>query len=139
VLGPYGGQMSSFDWVFSPKGASGAPEPMFARETGAVNGKVVAYWREHYDLVHIVEANWSSRGADLKGRIHLFVGRADTFDLDGAAHKFEAVLDRLGAKPLFSYLPSKTHFDLYAVGEDKLALFDRISAEMYAVARPRKH
>jgi len=137
VLGPYGGQLSSFDWVFSPKSDSGAPEAMFDRKTGAVNPNVVAYWREHYDLAHIVETNWNTRGAYLKGRIHLLVGTADTFYLDGAAHKFEAVLNRLGAEPHFSYLPGKTHFDLYGVGEDRGALFDRIAAEMYAVARPR--
>jgi hypothetical protein len=110
---------------------------MFDRQTGVVNPKVVAYWREHYDLAHIVETNWKTRGADWKGRIHLLVGTADTFYLDGAAHKFEAVLSRLGAEPRFSYLPGKTHFDLYAVGDDREALLDRISAEMYAVARPR--
>ena len=139
VLGPYGGQISSFDWVFSPKDDSGAPKPMFDRQTGAVNPEVVAYWREHYDLAHIVEANWNSRGADLKGRIHLMVGTSDTFYLDGAAHKFEAVLNRLGAEAHFSYLPEKTHFDLYAIGQDREALFDRIAAEMYAVARPRSN
>ena len=138
VLGPYGGQMSSFDWVFSPKSDSGAPEPMFDRKTGVVDAKVVAYWHDHYDLAHIVEANWATRGPDLKGRIHLLVGTADTFYLDGSARLFEAVLNRLGAEPHFSYLPNKTHFDLYAVGEDRLALFDRISAEMYAIARPGK-
>lgn len=88
VLGPYGGQIASFDWVFSPKSASGAPDPMFDRQTGAVDPKVVAYWRDHYDLAHIVEANWNTRGADWRGRFHLFVGTADTFYLDGAAHKF---------------------------------------------------
>lgn len=136
VLGPYGGQMSSFDWVFSPKGDSGAPEPMFDRKTGAVNQKVVAYWGEHYDLAHLVEANWAARGPDLTGRIHVFVGTADTFYLDGAAHLFEAVLNRLGAQAQFYFLPNRTHFDLYTVGDDKDGLFDRISAEMYAIARP---
>lgn len=139
VLGPYGGQLGSFDWVFSPKGDSGAPMPMFDRQTGAVDAEVVAYWRDHYDLAHIVEANWKARGADLKGRIHVIVGTSDTFYLDGAAHKFEAVLSRLGAEPRFSYLPDKTHFDLYAIGQDQEALFDRIATEMYAVARPKSH
>ncbi len=138
VIGPYGGQMSSFDWVFSPKGESGAPEPMFDHETGAVDPKVFAYWHEHYDLAHIVEANWASRGADLKGRIHVIVGTADTFYLDGSAHLFEAVLSRLGADPHFTYLPGKTHFDLYAEGQDRTALFDRIAGEMYKIARPGK-
>ena len=136
VLGPYGGQLASFDWVFSPKGPGGAPEPMFDRATGQVHPEVVAYWREHYDLAQIVESTWAQRGPDLKGRIHLIVGTADSFYLDGAAHKFEAVLTRLGADPHFTYLPDRTHMDLYTVGKDKQGLFDQIGAEMYAVARP---
>ena len=136
VLGSYGGQIASFDWVFSPKGNDGAPQPMFDHETGAANPEVVAYWRDHYDLAQIVEAHWAERGDSLKGRIHLFVGTADTFYLDGAAHKFEAILTRLGADPHFTYIPDRTHFDLYLVDKDPRALFDQIAAEMYAVARP---
>ena len=139
VLGPYGGQLASFDWVFSPKSDSGAPRQMFNRATGEVDSAVVAYWHDHYDLAHIVEANWTRLKPDLTGRIHLVVGTADTFYLDGAAHKFEAVLTRLGAKPHFTYLPGRTHFDLYGVGDDPRGLFDQISAEMYSVARPGAH
>ncbi len=136
TMGPYGGQISSFDWVFSPKGKDGAPEPMFDRETGEVHPEVVAYWREHYDLAHIVESHWAERGAMLKGRIHLFVGTADTFYLDGPAHKFEALLARLGGEPHFTYIPERTHFDLYRVDQDSQGLFDRIGAEMWDTARP---
>jgi hypothetical protein len=110
---------------------------MFDRATGKVDPDVIAYWRDHYDLAHIVESTWAQRSADLKGRIHLFVGSADTFYLDGSAHKFEAVLKRLGADAHFTYLPGRTHFNMYDVGQDKQGLFDQISAEMYAVARPR--
>jgi hypothetical protein len=136
VLGPFGGQISSFDWVFSPKGNSGAPQQMFDHQTGAVHPEVVAYWHDHYDLAHIVESHWTEKQASLKGRIHLFVGTADTFYLDGAAHKFEAVLNRLGADPHFTYIPDRTHFDLYLIDKDRMGLFDQIGAEMYAVARP---
>jgi len=136
VLGPYGGQVSSFDWVFSPKGLNGAPEPMFDHQTGAVHPEVVAYWHDHYDLAHIVESHWAKQGAILKGRIHVFVGTADTFYLDGAAHKFEVRLKALDADPHFTFIPDRTHFDLYGVGTDRQGLFDQIAAEMYAVARP---
>ena len=139
VLGPYGGQIHSFDWVFSPRAADGAPEPMFDHVTGAVHPDVVAYWHEHYDLAHLVEAHWAERGPDLKGRIHLIVGTADTFYLDGAAHKLDAVLQQLGADAHFTYVPDRTHFDLYTEGTDKYALFDRIGAEMWSVARPGEH
>jgi enterochelin esterase-like enzyme len=136
TTGSFGGQIASFDWVFSPKGKDGAPEPMFDHVTGAVHPEVVAYWHDHYDLAHIVEAHWAERSASLQGRIHLIVGTADTFYLDGAAHKFEAVLNRLGAEPHFTYLPDRTHFDLYGVDKDPQGLFDQIGAEMWAVARP---
>jgi hypothetical protein len=101
-----------------------------------VHPDVVAYWRDHYDLAHVVESNWAERGDDLKGRIHLIVGTADTFYLDGSARKFEAVLKRLGADAHFTYLPDRTHMDVYTVDKDKQGLFDEIGAEMYAVARP---
>jgi hypothetical protein len=113
---------------------------MFDRATGQVRPEVVAYWRDHYDLANIVESTWTQRGDDLKGRIHVIVGTADTFYLDGSAHKLEAVLTRIGAQPHFTYLRDRTHFNLYEVGKDKQAdkmgLFDQIGAEMWEVARP---
>jgi hypothetical protein len=136
VLGPYGGQIASFEWVFSPKGKSGEPEQMFDRATGDVHPEVLAYWHDHYDLAHVVETHWAERSADLKGRIHLIVGTADTFYLDGAAHKMDAVLSRLGADAHFNYLPDRTHMDLYVVGTDRQGLFDEIGQQMWDVARP---
>ena len=136
VLGDYGGQLASFEWVFSPRGADGRPLQMFNRETGAVDPAVVAYWGEHYDLAHIVTSDWTKRGPYLHGKIHVFVGTADTFYLDGAAHKFESVLKGLNADPHFTYVDNRTHFDLYKEGDDRMALFDKIAAQMYAVARP---
>ncbi len=139
VLGQYGGQVASFEWVFSPRGADGRPLQMFDRQTGDVHPEVVAYWRDHYDLAHLVEANWATRGPALKGKIHLIVGTVDTFYLDGAAHKFEAVLNRLNADPHFTYRDNRTHFDLYEENGDRMALMDEIAEQMYAVARPAAH
>ncbi|PPT93827.1 alpha/beta hydrolase [Xanthomonas arboricola] len=138
VLGPYGGQMTSFDWVFSPRGPDGRPVPMFDRDTGKVDPAVVAYWRTHYDIAARVAAQWPTLKPDLDGKIHLIVGTADTFYLDGAARKFQAVLDGLGAKSDFRYLEGRTHFDLYKEGEDSNALMKKIAWEMYAVARPKQ-
>jgi len=146
VLGPYGGQIASFEWVFSPRGKDGRPAQMFDRETGDVHPEVIEYWRDHYDLAHIVQTTWAQRGALLRGKIHVFVGTADTFYLDGAAHKMDAVLNALGADAHFTYIPDRTHFDLYtthAAGEgskeDRRGLFTEIGAQMYAVARPNSH
>lgn len=136
ALGDYGGQMRSFEWVFSPRGPDGRPLPMFDRTTGAVDPAVVAYWGQHYDIAARLKANWPALKPDLDGRVHLIVGTADTFYLDGAAHRLEAVMKGLGARTDFRYLPDKTHFDLYVVGDDRMALMRQIAWEMYAVARP---
>lgn len=74
--------------------------------------------------------------ADLDGKIHLFVGTADTFYLDGAAHKLKAVLDGLGAKSDIRFFPGKTHGNLYAKGTDRDWLLKQIAWAMYHVARP---
>lgn len=137
VLGAYGGQIASFEWVFSPRGKDGAPQAMFNRDTGEVDTKVVAYWREHYDIAYRLQKDWPKLKADLDGKIHLIVGTADTFYLDGAAYKLKAVLDGLKAKTDFRFVPDRTHFDLYKLGEDQHGLLKQISWEMYAQARPK--
>jgi S-formylglutathione hydrolase FrmB len=136
VLGDYGGQISSFDWVFSPRGEDGRPIPMFDRVTGAVDPAVVAYWRDHYDIAWRLAHQWPALKPDLDGKIHLIVGAADTFYLDGAAHRLQAVLDGLGAKSDFRFLPGRTHMDLYRIDNDPRGLLKAIAWEMYAIARP---
>lgn len=137
VLGTYGGQLGSFEWVFSPRGKNGLPLPMFNRDTGDVDPAVVTYWRDHYDIAWRLQHDWAQLKPDLDGKIHLFVGTADTFYLDGAAHRLQAVLDGLHAKSSFTFVPNRTHFDLYEQGGDRQGLLKQISWSMYAIARPQ--
>jgi hypothetical protein len=136
VLGEYGGQLASFEYVFSPRGSDGHPAPLFNRATGEIYPSVAAYWCSHYDIVERLKANWSTIGPDLKGKIHLFVGTDDAFYLDGAAHSLQSMLDRLGGDAQFTFLPGRSHFNVYVQGDDRYALFDLIASEMYRVARP---
>ncbi len=136
VLGRYGGQLASLEWVFSPRSEAGGPQAMFDRDTGNVDPAVVAYWRDNFDIAYRTKRDWPSLKADLDGKIHLIVGTADTFYLDGSARKLKAVLDGLDAKTDFRFISGKTHFDLYQEGNDKMAMLDKISWEMYAKARP---
>lgn len=136
VLGPYGGQMASFEWVFSPRGADGRPVPMFDRDTGKVDPDVAAYWREHYDIAHRVKTHWPELKADLDGKIHLIVGTADTFYLDGAAHKLKQVLDEVGADAEVEFLPGKTHGNLFEKDGNRQWLMQQITWAMYHHARP---
>ncbi len=136
VLGSYGGQMASFEWVFSPRGADGRPQPMFDRDSGKVNPGVVAYWRDHFDIAHRIRTQWPQFKQDLNGKVHVYVGTADTFYLDGAAHRLQAAFKKVGGKAEFRFLPGKTHFDIYARGKDRRWLLTRIAWSMYHQARP---
>jgi hypothetical protein len=130
VLGSYGGQMSSFEAVFSPRGPDGRPMQLFDRETGDVNPEVAKAW-ERYDIASVLRKNWPTLGPKLKGKIHLIVGTEDTFHLEESAHLLEDTVKQLGGKWDFRYLPGRNHMDLYRGG-----LADQIAKEMYEVARP---
>jgi hypothetical protein len=135
VLGS-GGQYGSFDWVFSPKGADGLPMPMFDRRSGKVDPAVAAYWTEHYDVASIIAHHWDRLRPDLDGKLHLIVGTEDSFYLDGSAHRLQAVLNGLGAKDQFRFVPGKSHFDILSRGDDQEGLDNDLSWEMYRAARP---
>ena len=136
VEGAYGGQISSFDWVFSPRGPDGRPQPLFDRATGRVDPAVAAYWRDRYDIAHILQRDWRTLRPDLDGKVHVIIGHADTFHLDGAADRVMAVLDGLGAKAEVRFIPGRSHFDLFREGDDEWGLLKRIAWSMNRIARP---
>jgi len=54
------------------------------RETrGRYRDVLLAYWREHHDLSHILQRDWATLGPKLRGKIHLYVGSTDTYFLNG--------------------------------------------------------
>lgn len=131
VMGDYGGQMASFEYVFSPRGEDGRPMQLFDRDTGAIHRDVADAW-ERYDISRILRDHWNDLGPRLNGKIHLTVGAADTFHLDEPAHLLEDTMKQLGANASFTFVPGRTHMNLYEGGLD-----ERIAQEMYAVARPK--
>lgn len=140
VLGRKGGQLSSFDWVFSPRLKSGEPAAMFDRATGAVNPTVVAYWRDHYDVAHRIETDWPRLRKDLDGKLHVTVGSADSFHLDGGVRGLEAAFRKVGGHGDFTYVPNANHAvsAVYERGGDRSALWKEMAKAMYAIARPEK-
>ncbi len=136
VLGPVGGQMSSFDWVFSPRGKDGKPVPMFNEVTGAVDPAVAAYWDAHYDITALIKRDWKTLKPDLDGKIHLWVGTLDTYYLDGPAHLLKATLDGLGARSEFHFIEGADHGSVMVEGGDPRGVERTIAWQMYAVARP---
>jgi S-formylglutathione hydrolase FrmB len=112
VLGDYGGQFNSFNWVFSPRRKDGRPEPLYDSQTGVVNPEVERAW-EKYDIAQVLRQNAKRLRPLLQGKIHLTVGTADTFHLDEPARLLEATMKELGIQATFTFLAGKTHFDLY--------------------------
>ncbi len=132
VLGDYGGQIESFEAVFSPRGDDGRPMKVFDRDTGELYPEVVKAWEERYDIDGYLRRNWKQLGPKLKGKIHLWVGTADNFHLEDSARLLEQTLKELNAGAKVTYLEGRDHFDLYRGN-----LEPEIVKEMYAVARPK--
>lgn len=132
VMGEYGGQMASFEWVFSPRGEDGRPAQLFSRATGEVDPEVAKHWQQ-YDISRIVRTRWKQIGPDLKGKLHIIVGTQDTFHLEGAVRLLDAEMKALGAEATFEYLEGRDHFNLYDGG-----LEERIAREMQQTADAHK-
>jgi hypothetical protein len=53
---------------------------------------VAAYWKEHYDLSAILQRDWATLGSKLQGKLHVYVGSADTYFLNDAVYYLEDFL-----------------------------------------------
>jgi len=87
-----GGQWDIWEAVFSPVGPDGYPRRIWDKRTGAIDKSVAAYWRDHFDLVHIMERDWATLGPKLRGKITLNVGLSDNFFLNDAVYRAEDFL-----------------------------------------------
>jgi len=110
TLGP-GGQLHSFEAVFNPRGSDGKPLRLWNRQTGAIDPAVAKAW-EQYDIRHILEQNWPTLGQRLAGKLHVFMGDADTFYLEGATILLKESLNKLGSDAVIEIVPDKTHSNL---------------------------
>ena len=90
-----GGQYDIWQAVFSPVGADGYPKPIFDKVTGAIDAGVAAYWREHFDLTHIIARDWATLAPKLQGKIHLYVGNGDNYYLTDSVYYAQEVLESL--------------------------------------------
>jgi hypothetical protein len=91
-----GGQIRSFDWVFSPLGDDGMPRRLIDPDTGAIDPEVAAAWRA-YDINLLVQRDWKTLGPKVAGKIHIIGGSEDTFYLEGAVELLQETLQELGS------------------------------------------
>jgi len=87
-----GGQWDIWQATYGPVGADGYPAPIWNKKTGVIDKKVAEYWKQHYDLRNILEANWSTLGPKVANKINVYVGDADTYFLNMGVHKLDEFL-----------------------------------------------
>ena len=110
VLG-YGGQLHSFEAVFSPRGPDGKPLRLWSRQTGAIDTTLAKTW-EKYDIRLVLDRQWPELGPKLAGKLHVYQGELDTFYLDGATRLLKESLARLKSDAIVEIVPGKNHSDL---------------------------
>jgi hypothetical protein len=132
VLGEYGGQFGSFEWVWSPRGRDGKPMKLFNRETGELDPEVTQAWRK-YDIRLILDTNWTALEPKLRGKIHIFCGGDDTFHLEEAVILLRDFFKRKNSDAVCEIIPGRNHFTLFQPFETyPQGLSRRILAEITA-------
>jgi S-formylglutathione hydrolase FrmB len=133
VEGDIGGQLSSFEWVWSPKGPDGRPMQVFNRETGELYPAVEEAWQK-YDIRLIMERDWKTLEPKLHGKLHIICGEEDTFHLEEGVKLLGEFLRRVKSDAVVELIPGRDHSNLYQPYEPSYpkGLEERIDREMKA-------
>ena len=96
VLGNRGRSGQQYDiWeaTYSPMGEDGYPVRLWDKHTGEIDHEVAEYWKENYDLRHILERDWATLGPKLEGKLHIYAGDMDNYYLNNAVYLAENFLE----------------------------------------------
>jgi hypothetical protein len=97
--GRSGDQWDIWQAVYSPVDEDGYPKPIWDKLTGAIDSSVAAYWREHYDLGHILRRDWKTLGPKVRGTLRIYVGDMDNYYLNNAVYLVEDFLKQAADPP----------------------------------------
>ena len=89
-----GQQWDIWEATYSPQNKEGYPKRIWDKKTGDINPDVASYWKENFDLRHILERDWDKLGANLKGKIHIYCGDMDNYYLNNAVYLMEDFLEQ---------------------------------------------
>ena len=93
-----GGQWDIWEAVFSPTGSDGYPMRLWDKTTGEIDHTVAEAWKK-YDLRYQLETNWPTLGPKVRGKLHIYVGEADTYYLNNAVYLMEDFLKKAANPP----------------------------------------
>jgi hypothetical protein len=89
-----GGQWDIWEATYGPVGADGYPVRIWDKQTGVIDHTVADYWKQHYDLRHILETNWATLGPKVANKINVYVGDADSYYLNMGVHLLDDFLKK---------------------------------------------
>ena len=90
--GRSGDQWDAWESVYSPVGADGYPRRIWDRDTGDIDPVTAEYWRENYDLAHILRRDWATLGPKLRGKLRIYTGDMDNYYLNNAVYGVDEFL-----------------------------------------------
>jgi hypothetical protein len=88
-----GQQFDIWEATFSPMADDGYPADLWDPETGEIDPEIAAYWRENFDLSHILRRDWQTLGPKVAGKLHIFTGDMDNYYLNNAVYLVEEFLE----------------------------------------------
>jgi hypothetical protein len=88
-----GQQWDIWEATYSPQGEDGYPKRLWDKMNGTIDKNVANFWKENYDLRHILERDWDKLGDKLKGKIHIYCGDMDNYYLNNAVYLMEDFLE----------------------------------------------
>jgi hypothetical protein len=97
-----GGQWDIWEATYSPVGSDGYPRPIWNKQTGEIDKEVAEYWREHYDLRHILETQWTTLGPKLAHKLHIYIGDMDSYYLNMGVRMLDEFLRERAVDPPFT-------------------------------------
>jgi len=88
-----GQQFDIWEAVYSPQGEDGYPQRIWDKRSGEIDHTVAEYWKENYDMRHILARDWETLGPKLEGKIHVYCGDMDNYYLNNAVYLMEKFLE----------------------------------------------
>ncbi|HEV2765155.1 MAG TPA: hypothetical protein VGV38_19385, partial [Pyrinomonadaceae bacterium] len=93
-----GQQWGAWNAVYGGRGADGRPRPLWNPRTGEIDRAAAEHWKR-YDLRLVLEENWPALAPRLRGKLHIFMGDADSYFLNNGVYLLEDFLVR--ARPAY--------------------------------------
>lgn len=88
-----GEQWGAWNAVYGARGSDGRPLPLWNPKTGEIDRAAAEHWKR-YDLRMLMEQNWQTLAPKLRGKIHIWIGDADSYYLNNGVYLLDDFLSK---------------------------------------------